>query len=430
MSISWRGPLLLVLGLLPLFFFPSYWLVYALLAIVVVAIGADLLVAASPRKLQFERVESDPLRVGETGEVGLKLTLPAGRKMRGQVRDAWPPSVGAEDNRHSFVLTAGRQVKVQTSVTPKKRGLTHPDLVTVRSWGPAHLACRQVSFRLEGSLQVLPEFPSRKHLPAKLAQLQAVEGRAKSRQRGQGTEFDSLREWVDGDDVRSIDWRASARSSDIVVRTWRPERDRRILVVIDTSRLAAGRVDDIPRLDSQLDAALLLGAVAGRAGDHIGFLAGAQAVEAAVTQTTRTNVLADFSKAMMNLEADLVEADWSKLAAATIANSPQLSLLVLLTPLEPVAAAETLLPTLAHLAKRYRIVIGSVSDPEVERMRLANSDAPQVYAAAAAAKSKLRRQKLKRAIAQFGVQVIDAPPEDVPTQLVDHYLALKSKGLL
>ena len=79
--------------------------------------------------------------------------------------------------------------------------------------------------------------------------------------RGQGTEFDSLREYVLGDDVRSIDWRATARRSDVVVRTWRPERDRQVVLVLDTGRTSAGRVGGAPRLESALDAALLLAAL-------------------------------------------------------------------------------------------------------------------------------------------------------------------------
>ena len=117
---------------------------------------------------------------------------------------------------------------------------------------------------MPGLVRVLPAFPSIRHLPSRLARLRELDGRAAVRVRGQGTEFDSLREYVLGDDVRSVDWRASARSRSVVVRTWQPERDRRVVLVLDTGRTSAGRVDDVPRLDSAMDAALLLGH-AGRA---------------------------------------------------------------------------------------------------------------------------------------------------------------------
>ena len=91
--------------------------------------------------------------------------------------------------------------------------------------------------------------------------------------RGAGTEFDSLRDYVRGDDVRSIDWRATARRQNVVVRTWRPERDRRVVIVLDTSRTSAARIGDEPRLDTGIEASLLLSVLAERGGDRVDFLA-------------------------------------------------------------------------------------------------------------------------------------------------------------
>ena len=120
---------------------------------------------------------------------------------------------------------------------------------------------------------MLPRFPSRRLLPEKLARLRVFDGAVVTRGRGQGTEFDVLREYVIGDDVRSIDWRASARAHDVVVRTWRPERDRRVICVLDTGRTSAARIGDEPRLDAAIDAALLLAVLATRADDRVDLLA-------------------------------------------------------------------------------------------------------------------------------------------------------------
>ena len=136
-------------------------------------------------------------------------------------------------------------------------------------------------------MRVLPPFTSRKHLPSRLARLRELDGRRLALIRGQGTEFDSLRDYVPGDDVRAIDWRATARRQAMVVRTWRPERDRHLLVVLDTARTAAGRVGDAPRLDAAMDAALLLAALAARAGDRVDLLAYDRQVRAASRQSGR-----------------------------------------------------------------------------------------------------------------------------------------------
>jgi uncharacterized protein (DUF58 family) len=248
--------------------------------------------------------------------------------------------------------------------------------------------------------------------------------------RGAGTEFDSLRDYVRGDDVRSIDWRATARRSAVVVRTWRPERDRRVMLVLDTSRTAAGRVGDEPRLDAAMDAALLLAALASRAGDRVDLLAVDRRVRARVEGASSSSLLSALVTAMAPLEAELVEADWSMAVGAVQARLSQRALVVLLTPLEAAAVEEGLLPVLPTLTRRHQVVVASVADPEVVAMARQRSDADDVYAAAAAERAGLERERVIRLLTRLGVEVVDAPPEELAPELADRYLALKAAGRL
>lgn len=165
-------------------------------------------------------------------------------------------------------------------------------------------------------------FTSRKHLPSKLARLRELDGRTSVLTRGEGTEFDSLREYVPGDDTRSIDWRATARQTTVAVRTWRPERDRHILLVLDTGRTSAGRVGDAPRLDASMDAALLLAALASRAGDRVDLLAYDRRVRALVQGRAAGDVLPSLVNAMATLEPELVETDSRGLTATALRTAP------------------------------------------------------------------------------------------------------------
>ena len=221
---------------------------------------------------------------------------------------------------------------------------------------------------MPGAVRSLPPFESRKHLPSRLARLRELDGRSAVRVRGQGTEFDSLREYVRGDDVRSIDWRASARTRNVVVRTWQPERDRRVVLVLDTSRTSAGRVDDVPRLDSAMDAALLLAALAARAGDRVDFVAGDRRVRRRLRSAGARDIAARLQDAMADLEPVIAEADWDALAGAVQGLGRQRALVVLLTPLEPSAVEEGLLPVLPALTRHHRVVLASVRDPELDRL--------------------------------------------------------------
>ena len=232
------------------------------------------------------------------------------RTVRALVRDAWPPSAGALPRTHKVTVPPVSGGGWTACWCRPGAATAGPDRVTTRSIGPLGLAGRQGWQAVPWRVRVLPPFTSRVFLPERLARLRQLDGLVAARVRGQGTEFDSLREYVPGDDVRSIDWRATARGGGVAVRTWRPERDRRILIVLDTSRVSAGRVGDIPRLDAAIDAALLLTALAGRAGDRVGLIAFDRSVRARVRRSSAGDALAEVVAAVTPLEASLVEADY------------------------------------------------------------------------------------------------------------------------
>jgi uncharacterized protein (DUF58 family) len=357
MAVSGRFPLLLLLGMVAVVVQPTREMVLLWTGICVVVALVDLALAVSPTRLNIEREAVDQVRLGSSTTTSLRVTNTSRRRMRGQLRDAWQPSAGATGDRHRLALPGGERRRFTTALHPTRRGDRMADRVTVRSFGPLRVAARQRSFAVGGRVRALPPFGSRKHLPSRLATLRQLDGRSAVRVRGQGTEFDSLRDYVEGDDVRSIDWRATARRQHVVVRTWQPERDRRVILVLDTSRTSAGRVEDMPRLDSEMDAALLLAALASRAGDRVDFLAGDRWVRARVTGSSRTSLLGDLVRAMAPLEPALLEASWPTLATAIADTTRRRALVVLLTALEPAAIEESLLPTLASLTLHHRVVL-------------------------------------------------------------------------
>ena len=431
MTLTWRAVVLVLLGLVPVALWPSmttvrWWLLGALLLL-----ALDLLLAPSPATLRIERSEDSQVRLGDRSESTLLVTNPGRRRVRGRLRDAWVPSAGATGERHTLDLPGGERRRLTTTLQPTRRGDRRADRVTVRSTGPLGLAARQRSVVVPGAVRALPPFNSRKHLPSRLAHLRQIDGRSAVRTRGQGTEFDSLRDYVEGDDVRSIDWRATARRQHVVVRTWQPERDRRVILVLDTSRTSAARVDDEPRLDAAMDAALLLAALASRAGDRIDLVAGDRKVRTRVRPNTdRTALLHELVTAMAPLEPVLVEADWTLLAGTVTSLTRRRALVVLLTALEPAAIEEGLVPVLPALTAHHRVVVASVADPELARMRADLGDLEGVYDAAAAERTESLRHRTAQALERMGVTVLDADPERLPPALADHYLALKAQGLL
>jgi uncharacterized protein (DUF58 family) len=398
--------------------------------LLLVLLVLDALLAGSPRRLALSRTGDTTTRLGEEALVTLAVRNAGRRRVRGVLRDAWAPTAGVAITRHAVDLEPERVMRVSSLLRPVRRGERRPDLVTVRSLGPLGLAGRQASHAVPWGVRVLPGFPSRKYLPSRLARLRELDGRTAVLVRGQGTEFDSLREYVEGDDVRSIDWRATARASDVMVRTWRPERDRRVLLVVDTARTSAARVGDGTRLDASMDAAFLLAALATRAGDRVDMLAFDRRVRADVRGASATDVLVRMSEALVAVEPTLVETDAHAMVAAISARMRQHALVVLLTALEPSALREGLLPYLPALAARHTVVLASVRDTRLDELAHGRGDALAVYDAASASQAVADRDSMTALVARSGVEVVDATSDEIAPKLADRYLALKAAGRL
>jgi len=427
MAITGRVGVLALIGVLVVAFaLPSWTGVVVVLAAILLLVLGDLALAGGVRGLTFTRSDTASARLGEPVETRLSITNPGSRAVRGLVRDAWPPSAGAEQERHRVDIPAGERRTIVVTMRPTRRGERQADRVTVRSVGPLGLAARQGSHRVSGSVRTLPPFHSRKHLPSRLARLQQLDGRQAALVRGEGTEFDSLREYVVGDDVRSIDWRATARASDVMVRTWRPERDRRLLLVLDTGRTSAGRVGDAPRLDAAMEAALLLATLASRAGDRVDFLAYDRIVRAHVPSANVTSMV----NAMAPLEPSLVETDARGMVAQVLRRARHRSLVVLFTGLDAAPLEAGLLPVLPSLTTRHRLLVASVADPRIAEMAQGRESAEAVYEAAAAERALGERRHVTGSLARAGVEVVDALPDELAPALADRYLMLKAAGRL
>jgi uncharacterized protein (DUF58 family) len=456
--ITWRVPALVgLLGAVAIAVTATLastgWMWLSLLAVCVlvgVIVLFDLLVAAPVGELRLSRTGATQVRLGESADVRLTVTNRSLRPLRGFVRDAWVPSAGAaEPYAHLVDLEPGASTELVTTLTPSRRGDRPASRVTVRSYGPLALAYRQTGHRLATAitppwtLRALPPFTSRKFLPEKLARLRVIDGQVTTRGRGQGTEFDSLREYVIGDDVRSIDWRGSARREHVVVKTWRPERDRRVLCVIDTGRTSAGRVatsadaspesaavDGLPRLDAAIDAALLLAALASHADDRVDLLAVDTQVRANVTSAVKRTLLPRLTEALAGLQPALVETDFGRLVAEVLRIERKRALVVIFTTLDPGALGEGLLPVLPQLVSRHTVIVAAARDPAIDALAADRSGPAALHTAAAAERALSELQRVRTALVRYGVHVVDAPVQTFASEVADRYLDLKAAGRL
>ncbi|WP_433757918.1 DUF58 domain-containing protein [Nocardia sp. CA-135398] len=427
------GRLALTAALLALFvgFVMPSWLGVVLMTSVLAALALfDLGTVARARDLALTRESLTVIRLGRSAEVELGVVNNGTRTVRGRLWDDWPGSARAEARTHRLDLPPNTRMRVRTTLTPTYRGDRVAGPVTVRLFGVLGMAGWQSRHTVPARVRALPEFRSERLLRSKVKRLQHLEGRNVANMRGQGTEFDSFREYVAGDDVRAIDWRATARATDVLVRTWRPERNRHMLMVLDTGRISAGRVGTGTRLDASIEAALLLGGLAAAAGDSVDLLAYDRQVRTEVRGVGGRRLQLKLMHAMAGVTPALVDTDSAGLVRAAIQRARRRSLVVWFTSLDGAAVEENLLPVLPTLAQRHRVLIVSVTDPDVAAAATKRDALADLYPAAAAESLLAERALVQESLRRMGIDVVAASPERLPEALADEYLELKQSGTM
>lgn len=433
MVVTGRLALFVALGVAPVVLLstagvPAWAAVGGWVLLAAALLSVDVALAADPRRVEITRVLPERALRDEPVAGELRVRNLGSRLLRAVVRDAWQPTAGAPADRARVTVPPGERRGTPLPLLPRRRGELRSAFVVVRSLGPLGLAGRQAVIDAPGRLRVLPPFTSRRHLPSRLARLRELDGNTTLQVRGQGTEFDSLREYVRGDDVRSIDWRATARAGTTMLRTWRPERDRHVVIVIDTGRTAAARVGDGVRLDAAMEAALLLSVLAARAGDHVHLIMFDRVTRARVTRVDGTQLLPALVDAMTPVDPQLIDTDWDAAFAQVRGLSVRPALIVLLTAADDPEAARAFLAALPAVAARSRLLVATATDGPgaVPTHR----DAADVYAAAAIERARHDAARVRDAVVRAGGDAVSASADDLPPLVADRYLALKAAGRL
>lgn len=435
MFVTGRFALLIALGAVPLVLLTgagvSPWATLVLWLLLCLALaGLDAALAASPRAVEVSRRVPAKTRRGERVEASIAVHNLGGRTLRGTLRDAWQPTAGAAPRRVRLAVPPGERRRAALTLVPRRRGELRSEFAMVRSLGPLGIAGTQARHDVAGAIRVLPEFRSRVHLPSRLARLRELDGNTSIQVRGQGTEFDSLREYVRGDDVRSIDWRATARAGETMLRTWRPERDWHVVILVDTGRTAAARVGDGTRLDAFIEAALLLAALASHAGDHVHLLMVDRGVRARVTGVDGSSLLAAISDAIAPVHARLIDTDWREAFAAIRTVTTRPSLVVILTAQDALDASRGFLGAFPAVNRGTTYLVGSVTDESIAEIATRRGSREEIYLAAAAERTLAEANQVAEAVHRLGAEALSADPERLPPSIADRYLALKAAGRL
>jgi uncharacterized protein (DUF58 family) len=422
---------------------PRPWLTMALCnAALALAAVLDWWRAPRIERVEVERQAPDVVTLGHTATVTWTVRNPVRRPLRVALADELGSALGAASRRTRMVVPPGGRARRRVELRPTRRGRFTLHTITVRATGPWGLAARQRTRELPHVLTVYPPFHSRAETELRLNQARQLQlGVRPVRARGESMEFDSLREYTVDDELRRIDWAATARSTNAVVRTYRAERNQTVLVLVDCARTMAALVGattagvdattSIPRLEHAMDAAQAVTRLATGLGDRVGMVAFADRVLATVPPRTQRDQLRRLTASLATIDARLVEADYRAAFAHALHNFPRRALLIVLTELANEAATATLVPALPLLRRRHLVMVGAVRDPVVETWsRQRPTTAEETYRRAAALRTLDQRTTVARALRQQGATVVDSVPGRLATAVSDFYLETKATGRL
>ena len=316
---------------------------------------------------------------------------------------------------------------LEGELTGRHRGVHELPPVTVRAAGPLGLASVDHSVGTSRDVAVFPDLPRARRLAAARRRGKATdEGRVRVRL-GLGTEFEMIRDYTQDDDIRQVNWIATARVGRPMSNQYRVEENRDVMCVVDTGRLMASPAGAMSRLDVALNAVAVLAVAAEESGDRVGALA----FEAKVTRqlAPRRRGAEAVVRALYDLEPVEVESDYERAFFAV--GRQKRALVVVFTDLVDDGAARTLIAATPVLARRHAVLVASCTDPDLAAATTRPPrDQIEVMRAAVAAELLASRRRVVVVLQALGAVVVEAPPEALGPACVGAYLRLKQHARL
>ena len=420
--------------------FTYWWPPAALILIVADAAWVALLIADGVRLSRFRSADiivrrdaSPAFSLGRALPVALVWRNAGGRPLALRVREEVASNVilGAPRERH-LDLPAGGVLREELEVRPLRRGKEVAGRLHVRVRGPLGLVWRRETIQLPWTVTVYPNLvgASLRALPSQ-ARRQREAGQRNVRRLGEGRIFESLREWVPGDDTRTIDWKATARRGKTMARQYEDERRQQVLIVIDAGRMLTAEVDGTARLEAVAEAALHLAYSAVAHDDNVGLMAFADEVQLFVPPARGRRALRAVLDGLASIEGKLVEPNYPAAFAYLAARNRKRALTVLFTDVIDRTASESLLANAASLRPRHLPLAVTLRDPQLERTATARpATSAAAFERAAAEELLLEREEALAEMRARGVLVLDVPPASAARAVVDQYVRLKRRAAI
>jgi len=359
--------------------------------------------------------------------------------------DDLPAGLAAEPVRQKVTAFPRVPARVRYRVTPRERGDWETGWLYVRYRSPLGLAERWARAPLTQTVRVYPALRTTEEQQIFLVRSRQIEMQLRQvRQRGLGRDFESLREYREGDDLRDVCWTATARRGSLITRQYQTERSQAVWIVLDCGRLTrsrpaagSGALDGNrdalahSKLDYACSTAVALAQLALYSGDRVGLLAYGQTVQQRLLPGRGASHLRQMIELLAQVKAETSEADHLRATAVLNRLQPRRSLILWVTDLAETAMRPEVIDGAVQLLRRHVLLFVAMAQPEVERIATARpKTVEEMFRAAAAQEMAGRREILLARLREQGALTLDLDPEKLTSAVLNQYLTVKERAMV
>jgi uncharacterized protein (DUF58 family) len=415
---------------------PGVSLFFTLALVLAIALAIATIVDASlgpPRSaLRITRTPPEHFALGVRADISYGIENRSNRPIRIGIIETPARTLRFENDELVADVPPQSRAKIARSVIPTSRGADELRALYVWYENPLGLIRRRVRIPAAQAIRVFPDLAAVERYGKLHLRNRVIEaGLRRMKLRGTGTEFESLREWSDGDAFRTIDWKATARRGKLMVAQHEVERSQNVMLLLDCGRLMTPRIDTGRKLDYAVTAALSLATIAGLASDRVGLVAFAHDILTASAPRSTRSSIARLADTLYGLEPRFEESNYARAFAYLRHHLHKRSLIVFLTDVIDPLAQATVIAEVGSLAKHHLLICVFMNDAAVSAaLAQEPHTVSDAYRANVAVGLANERRLAKAMLERAGVIVIDVPAKKLTTSLIDEYLRVKRRGLL
>ncbi|HEX5886820.1 MAG TPA: DUF58 domain-containing protein [Pyrinomonadaceae bacterium] len=420
MALSWEHPWL-------------RWVAFAYDGLLLAAAVAESRLCRLPKGVTISREFGSRFAMGAETEVRIHVQNATNRSILLIVKDEYPPQMILNGEREGTIHVAAQSTATLVyGVTPPRRGRFEFGQTALRFRSRFRLVWRQMNVAERVTIKVYPNMRRAREAELKaLGARSVVSSHRKTSWRGEGREFESMRDYVRGDELRHISWTATARRGKLTTRQYQIERDQTILIALDAGRLMTARIEQETKLDSAVHATLALFSAAARAGDNAGVMVFGRRIKSYLPPGRGRDHIEAALEALYAVEPEMIEPSYPHAFEFIAANSKRRALVVLLTDLVDEEGSKELLNSLHILRPRHLPLVVTIADRDLKAVvRQSPTSVRDVFTQSVAEEIIHHREAALRLVESLGGLALDVTAAALAPALLETYLRVKERGLL